>query len=317
MLFILAAWGCQSPDTGSGQMKASLRFDWFTSMTFSGEVLGADLGGQKYHIDIRLEPGSETTDPVKLVLSGANDFGCISVDKFLVANEKGANLVALGVINQLSPAVFVSRKSANIRSPKDWAGKKVGVLPGGATTYVYRSLLNRLSLNPANFHEITVPFDLGTFAAGQYDVRPAFIYDEPVSLQLQGIPCTVIEPKDYGVRYVGRVYFAKRDLVQSQPKLVQAFVSAMADGWSRALANPVAAVHQLRVFEPSTDTVRALISLKKAVPYFYDRNRRVLTFNRPEWQGTIKDLKLLGVIKNTNFTGEFNETFITQYYKSQ
>ena len=115
--------GCQEKKE---KLQASLRFDWFTSMTFSGEVWGAGESADKYGITIKLEPGSETTDPIKLVLSGANDFGCISLDKLLAANEKGAQLVAIGVINQLSPTVFIAK---NIKTPKDWIGKKVGCFP--------------------------------------------------------------------------------------------------------------------------------------------------------------------------------------------
>jgi ABC-type nitrate/sulfonate/bicarbonate transport system substrate-binding protein len=306
--------GCQEKKE---KLQASLRFDWFTSMTFSGEVWGAGESADKYGITIKLEPGSETTDPIKLVLSGANDFGCISLDRLLAANEKGAQLVAIGVINQLSPTVFIAKKVKNIKTPKDWIGKKVGVLPGGATEYVYRSLLQNQGLQSSQFKEVTVPFDLGTFIADQYDVRPAFIYDEPISMDQQKIAYDLIEPKNYGVKYVGRVYFARKDFITAHPDVAQAFINAMEDGWRSSLANPVKAISLLKKFEPKTDTVRELMSLKKALPYFYDQQNKVLTFNRKEWDGTVADLIKLGAIKKADLKDVINDTYINNVNSKQ
>jgi ABC-type nitrate/sulfonate/bicarbonate transport system substrate-binding protein len=301
----------------SKKQTASLRFDWFTSMTFSGEVWGYEEFAKKNNLDLKLEPGSESTDPVKLVIGGANDFGCISVEKFLAANEKGADIVAVGVINQLSPTVFVSKKEKNILTPKDWIGKRVGVLPGGATEYVYRSLLRKVGITTSQFTEVTVPFDLVTFIADKYDVRPAFVYDEPVSLELQNVAYTLIEPKDYGINYVGRVYFAKRELIKKNPELVQKFINTMADGWNASMARPEDAIANLKKFEPKTDSVRDLASLKKAKPYYVDSNGKVLTFNYTYWDSTVQELNQLGILKTTNYRDFIDESFIKKYYSEK
>lgn len=310
--FVILTTGCNNK-----KETTSLRFDWFTSMTFSGEVWAFKEFAEKNNLNLKLEPGSESTDPIKLVIGGANDFGCISVERFLIANEKGADLVAVGVINQLSPTVFVSKKEKNILTPKDWIGKQVGVLPGGATEYVYRSLLKKQGLNSAQFTELTVPFDLGTFVADKYDVRPAFVYDEPVFLESQNIPYDIIEPKNYGVNYVGRVYFAKRSFVDKNPEIVQRFVNSMADGWSNSLKNPKVAIDKLKAFEPNTDTSRDLKSLTKAIPYYLDEDDKVLTFNYTYWDETIKELIDLGIIKENNYRKYINESFIKKYYEKK
>lgn len=309
----LLSVGCGS----APQKSTSLRFDWFTSMTFAGEVVGYKDFAKKNNLELKLEPGSVATDPIKLVLGDANDFGCISVEKFLLANEKGADLVAIGVINQLSPTVFVSKKEKNIKKPQDWIGKRVGLLPGGATEYVYRSLLRKEKIALSQFTELTVPFELGTFVTDQYDVRPAFIYDEPVYLESQSIPFDMIEPKDYGVNYVGRVYFAKRDFIAKNPQVVQAFISTMADGWSASMQNPDSAIAKLKDFEPKTDTERDLKSLIKAKPYYLDQSGRVLTFNYANWDATVDELSGLGILKDKNYRNQIDDSFITKYYSQK
>jgi integrase len=60
---------------------------------------------------------------------------------------------------------------------------------------------------------------------GQYDVRPAFIYDEPVSLEQQSIAYEVIDPAQYGVHFTGTVYFTRRDVLEAKRPLAQALVT--------------------------------------------------------------------------------------------
>lgn len=316
LIALLITTSCNSSCNTAKKENVSLRFDWFTSMTFSGEVWGYQEFAKKNNLDLKLEPGSESTDPLKLVIAGSNEFGCISAEKFLAANEKGADLVAIGVINQISPTVFVSKKEKNIATPKDWIGKRVGILPGGATEYVYRSLLRKEGIAPTQFTEVTVSFDLATFIADSYDVRPAFIYDEPVSLESQNIAYNLIEPKEYGVNYVGRVYFAKRDFVKNNPELVQKFINTMADGWNAAIVNPEEAINNLKKFEPKTDLNRDLASLKKAKPYYVDTNGKTLTFNYAFWDATVNELSELGIIKNKNYKDSIDESFVNNYYSS-
>lgn len=295
-------------------INTSVVFDWYTSMTFTGEVVASKSFAKENNLNIELMPGSETTDPIKLVLAGQSDFGCISSEKLLLANEKGANLVAIGVINQLSPTVFLSKKDKNIKNPSDWKGKIVGVLPGGATEYVYRSLLKKSNLTNKDLKEVTIPFDLATFIANKYDIRPAFVYDEPVFLESQKIDYNIIEPKNYDVNYVGRVYFTKRETIKSNPDKVQAFINAVSKGWDYSFSNKDSALAILKSFEPKTDIIRDLSSLNKAESYYKDKNGHYLTFNYKFWDETVAELLSLGIIKNSDYRSSVNDTFINKYY---
>lgn len=314
ILALMILSSCKTENSKKIVEEASLRFDWFTSMTFSGEVWAHKEFAKKHGLNLKIESGSETTDPIKLVLSGANDFGCVSVDKFLIANEKGADLVAIGVINQLSPTVFLSKKDKNILTPQEWKGKKVGVLPGGATTYVYESLKMKEGLSSKDYEETIIPFDLVTFIADKYDVRPAFIYDEPLYLESKGIEYNLIEPKNFGINYVGRVYFAKREFVEKNDKIVQKFVNALADGWNNSIKNPSKAIEILKEFEPKTNVKRDLAALNRGIPYFVDADGNCLTFNYKYWDETVNELIKLKILKKTDYKYSINDSFINKYY---
>jgi ABC-type nitrate/sulfonate/bicarbonate transport system substrate-binding protein len=177
-----------------------------------------------------------------LVAAGQSDFGDAAADRVLAAIAKGVPLVVIGVVNVSSPTVFLALADKKICQPRDFEGHRVGVLTGTATEYVYRALLDAAGVNKKKIKEIEIGFDLQGFLGNAYDVRPAFDYDEPVSLDMQNIKYTTIDPRKYGVRFVGTVYFTRRDKLQDRD-LVQAMVSALADGWRLAVSDPERAIH--------------------------------------------------------------------------
>ena len=101
-------------------MKASLIQEWFPYSGYAGEVMAVYETAKNNNIEINLKKGSDNIDPLKLVISGESDFGVASADKILQANEKGADLVVIGVINYKSPTCFLSKMEMNIQTPKSF-----------------------------------------------------------------------------------------------------------------------------------------------------------------------------------------------------
>jgi len=243
--------------------KASLRFGWIPSASFSGEVIGAKLFAKKNNLDLSLEAGGPGLNPIQLVQAGQNTFGTIAADEVLAANDKGADFVIIGVINYYSPGGFVSLEKENITRPQDLVGKRVGLLPFGSTTLLYESLLRKNNIEKNKVKEIVVSPDLKPFLSGSYDVHPVFVYDETVTLDMQGIKYNLIEPKDFGVGFKGPVYFCKRETLEKQPQLVQAFIKTMVQGWNYAIENRAEAIKLLKEFAPEIDEKREASVLEK------------------------------------------------------
>lgn len=312
--------GCsKSTETKTtGTAKAMLRQEWFPNSNYAGALFASQEFGKAHNIDIVIEPGSDQIDPVQLVVQGHDTFGDASADKVLAANEKGANLVVIGVVSYNSPTVFLAKQEKGIRTPKDFEGRTVGVLTGTNTEYVYKTLVAKLGLDKSKIKEVEAPFELNTFVtADAYDVRPAYIYDEPVSLDLQNVKYTLIEPKNYGVTFIGTVYFTKRETIERDREMVQNFMFAIADGWTAALKYPDAAIALLKKYDSTIDEKRELLSLKKGMPYFQGKDNKILWAGEDDWQEMVKSLKALGVLKqNFDYAKSIDTTFLQAYYTS-
>lgn len=313
LLFITLIISCNNNKTSNKITTVSLRQEWFPFSGYAGEVYAMKETAKKYNLNIKLDAGSDQIDPIKLVLSGENDFGVVSADRILQANEKGADLVVIGAVNFTSPTCFITKKDANIISPQDFINKKVGILTGTNTELIYRILKTKNGLENRNITEIEIPFDLATFISGEYDVRPAFIYDEPVSLDLKGIQYNIINPADFGIKFIGTVYFTTRKYYESNPEIVKSFVFAIAEGWKEALANPQNAVHYLKLYDQNIDSTRELLSLQKGLNYFKGEDNKLLYASDSTWNAMAKQLMEINAIKSFNVQRAISNDYVLQY----
>lgn len=286
---------------------------WFANANYAGEVVAQHKFDSIYNIDLNIIEGSYEIDPIKMVLTGEAEIGVAGADKVLVANDKGADLVVFGVINPVSPVCFVSLQKKNINSVTDFAGNKIGVLTGTATEYVYRSLLEKEGIISSELNEVEISFDLNTFLNETYDVRPAFIFDEPVSLDFQSINYNILEPSEYGVNFLGTVYFCKRDYLENNKDLIQRLTNSLIKGWEFALDNNDESVSYLKKSFPSVDEKRELASLKKGISYFEGDNSKQLYAVMTKWNEMSESLKKLNVIKEFK-AQDIDYSFVNKYY---
>lgn len=291
--------GCSKeppPMTAGTPRSIDLQQEWFPFSGFAGEVAGAKRFAAKNDIELKILPGSEQIDPIKLVLAGTTQFGVVGGDLLVSAVAKGAPLVAIGVVNERTPTVFIVDKNSNIHGPKDFPGHTIGVLSGTNTERVYELMMKRASIDRKTLKEVQIPFDLQTFLLKQYDVRPAFAYDEPVSLEQQGFAYRVIKPSESGVAFPGTVYFTTRDALKTRRADAVRLMTTLIEGWRFALADPAGAISDLHERFPAIDSKRELRALQLGADYFRGPNGFPLQCDPAVWREMIKGLEELNAI---------------------
>lgn len=297
--------------------QASLQFSWIPSGFFAGDVVGIKKFGEKNSIDISASFGGPGINPIQMVTSGQKTFGWAGADEVLVANEKGADLVIIGLIHYHPPVGFASFKEKNIKTPKDLEGKKVGILPFGNSTMIYETMLKQNGVDRKKISEIIISSDLKPFLSGSYDVHPIYVYDEIVELEKQNMEFNIIKPEDFGVKSIkGYVYFTKKSTLDNNPELVKSFISTMADGWNYAIRNPKVSIDILKEFAPEIDTSREIKVLRNGIPYFNAYNKQPINSDTDSWNAMVETLKQAGAIKETpDLSKVLQFQFINEYYK--
>ena len=213
-IFSLLLAGCDpSPEQKQEQSppkleKVSFRLAWVPDMAEVGLFVAKEYGYfEKYGLDVTIEPGGFGLDPIKLVASGQNDYGIAGAGNILIARDKDIPVIATGVEFKNTPVGFIVMSNSNINSFKDFKGKKVGVQTGTDTDVLYRALLKRYQIKPAEINEVPIQFDMAVFTNGLIDVLPGYITNQPVLLKEKGFDIKVISAASQGLDYYGNVFF--------------------------------------------------------------------------------------------------------------
>lgn len=322
-LAILTLFSCKnsSQDSSSTQpaksFEASVRLNWIASCSFVGEIAGMKEFAEKDKLKLKVETGGPGLDPIKMVQSGTNTFGVAGADLVLAANDKGADLVVIGLVSYNSPGVWLAKKEKNINTIADVKGKRIGELPGGNMQYLYEVFLKRTNLERnKDFKPVPIPFELKNFIAqDECDLRPVFIYDETSELELNNIQFTLLEPKDYGIQFKGMCYFTKRSTIEKSPVMVQSFINSMARGWEFAISNPEKAIQYLKEFDNTIRYDKELLGFRRGADYFKGYEGKLLYTDIESWKAMAQDMKDLGFIsKEPDWGKTLNLSFVENYH---
>lgn len=303
LVFSFTLVGCEQTAESDAEGQPAvivLQQEWIPYSGFAGEVLAASKYAGGNGVNIKIREGGGTVDPIGVVLRGEADIGVASADKVLAAYvSSGGRLRVVGVVNAQSPTVFLAPKKANIRSTKDFAGKRVGILEGTNTESIYRLMLAKSGLAASQLEELPVPFTVDTFLLGQYDIRPAFEYDETVALDLANFKYDTIYPRDEGIKFLGTVYFTTESALKGEKRqAIIATVRSLIQGWGDAVDPKTRpeAIKALKAAFPGVQEDRERRSLDKGFSYFNHPKGGPLYATREEWEATIAGLAELGKI---------------------
>lgn len=258
-LIFVSACGKTSRDSASndqqGVTKCSLRLKWLYDPGFAGELVAAKTNiFAKHGLEVAIHPGGFEADPIKLVATAADTFGVAGADSFLIARSKGIPIIAFAAGYIQTPVVYYSHEDANINTPADFKGKRVGYQAGQDTATIYESLLTAVNLKRSDVIEVPIKYDFSPFLNRQIDVWPGYAATQSYILHQKGIPYRVIRPSDFGVNYVGTLYFTTEKLAREQPGLVRQFRQALIEGWELTYADEAKAIDAISSFDPKTLT---------------------------------------------------------------
>lgn len=215
----------------------SVQLQWADQFQFAGYYVAKEKG---YYRDAGLDVTIQKFDTKKLaideVMAGRSTYG-IGRSSLLVDRMQGKNIVALAAIFQSSPFILLSKKSLDIKTPRDLIGKRIMMTQDFQDTISIRAMLNSqgVSLDKIKFIEHSYnPMDI---ANAKTDVMACYISNEPYVLREKGIETNAISPESYGFDFYSDILFTSESEVRHHPKRVRAFVDATLKGWEYAFAH--------------------------------------------------------------------------------
>lgn len=318
-IFFLGAVGCEKkPEATEGQpAKVSLRLKWLYDPGFAGEMVAARAGFfSKSGLDVDIKPGGFEADPIKLVASGADTFGVTGADSFLLARAKGVPVVAFGAGYLQTPVVFYVRADSGIKGPKDFVGKRVGVQAGQDTETVYQALLKKNGVPRDKIKEVPVKYDFTPFLTRQVDVWPGYAATQSYILRKQNIAFNVIKPSDFGISYLGTVYFTSESYASAHPEKVRALLGAIIKGWEFTYSDYAETIPMISSFDSKNlDPELVRFNLDVQREFIHPSGTRYCEFTGASWQTLGQTLVDVGLLSGSvNLENAFSKQFLSDDY---
>lgn len=252
----LALTGCGSDDEpessaepGSDEAASygeiSMQYSWIKNEEFAGEFYAYENG---YYDEAGFEAVNGISGPdtgVAKLLSGTVQVALSDAASVGAAvAEQDAPLKIIGATFQKNPFTILSLKDgADIATPQDLVGKKIGVQDSNAS--VFAAILNANDIDPADVEVVPVDFDPTPLMGGEVDGFMAYLTNEAITVEQAGFEVTNLPYADNGVPYVAETYTVTDEYLADNEDLLEALLVAEIKGWSDVFKEPTDATVEL------------------------------------------------------------------------
>lgn len=253
LILLLGTAGCGGGGEASsdnGLEEFDIVLDWYPNAVHTFLYAAIEKGyfeeeGLKLNIQFPANPN----DGISMPAAGKADLGIYyQMDTLMTKYNEEVPVVSIGALLQKSMNVVISLKEANINSPKDLIGKKVGYAGAAQSEGETASIMEHVGASMDDVEFIDVGFDLLTATTtGQVDATIGNMVNHEVpQLEENGFEINYFFPTDYGVpQNYELIFIAGEKSVNENPEKFRKFLRAAQKGYEFTKNNPEEALQIL------------------------------------------------------------------------
>jgi ABC-type nitrate/sulfonate/bicarbonate transport system substrate-binding protein len=211
--------------------------DWIITGQFAGLCWAQEKGlYTQAGLAVDLLPWQEDgRSIVEKVMAGGLCAGS-SEDNLIVSGlVAGHPIKALAGMLQQSPLVLMTKRSSNIQTLADLAGRRVAMHADGIR--ILEAVLALAGIDQAAINLSEVTYDLDNLAQDRFDAVQGYAMSEPLELAALGYDLHLIPVRHYYLHPYAQVFFASAAVIRQKPAILQAFLAASFEGWRQAMAH--------------------------------------------------------------------------------
>ena len=209
---------------------------------FAPFYLAQDSFFAKYGLKVELKKGNNIENPTTMVGSGIDEFGiCGGPELLLTAVDTGLEIKGIALLHKNSNfPCLLTKKSSGITKVSQLEGLKVGFNYNHVSEPVLNALFKKENVH---VNKENIQFDYGKLINGNVQAAWAFTTTAAIFLpEESGLEFNMISPKDYGIITHGYTIISSNKFIQSNPKIVIAFLRALIDATNYSLQHEEEAI---------------------------------------------------------------------------
>ncbi len=216
--------------------KVSLQLKWLHAFQFAGYYAAKEKGFYAAEgLDVDIKQRTPNLNNIEQLIQGNSEYG-ITDASLLLERLNGRPVVILATIFQHSPVVYISLKSSGIISPYEMKGKRV--MDGISAKATLHAMLYEAGVETQEFSHVDQNFKAEDLINGKVDVIAAYLTDQPDYFRQKKIEINIIDPRNYGIDFLGDNLFTSEQEIRLHPERAQKFLRASLKGWDYALKHP-------------------------------------------------------------------------------
>ncbi|MFT3664836.1 ABC transporter substrate-binding protein [Piscinibacter sp.] len=223
-------------------------------------------------LSVSVDAGNGSGGTVTRVASGTYDMGfadLAALMEFHANNPTAPNKpVAVMMVYNNTPAAVLALKKSGIRTPADLSGKKLGAPVFDAGRRAWPIFAKANAVKDVAWTAMDPPLRETMLVRGDIDAITGFSFTSLLNLEARGVKTEDIVMLPYarhGVKLYGNVIIAGEDFLKKNPEAVKAFLRAFTKGVKDVIADPKAAVAEVKARDGIANADLELRRLKLAL----------------------------------------------------
>lgn len=217
-------------------VSTAIALNWKAEPQFGGFYAAERMGAfAKQGLKVALNEGGAGTPTVQMVAAGRVDFGLVSADELVVARARGADVVALFAVYQISPNAIMTHAERNFTTIADvFAADGTLAIQSGLP---YSDFL-KAKYKSSKVRMVPYQGGIGSFLADPKFSQQCFSTSEPLLAKRQGKATKTFLVADVGYNPYATVLVTRGDYLKKNEAMVKQLVAAVRAGWEDYLQNP-------------------------------------------------------------------------------
>lgn len=237
--------------------KVVVLLDWFPNTNHTGFYVARDKGYfAKENLEVSILQPAEGGNS-QVIAAGKADFGVSYQEDVTQARAAGLPLVSIAAVIQHNTSAFASMAETNIKTVKDFEGKRYGGWGSPIEEEVIKSVMTEAGADYSKVKNITIgETDFFKTIGRDSDFQWIYYGWDGIEARRRGIKLNTIMLKDLNpiLDYYTPVIITNEDHIKNNKDLVFRFMKAVKKGYEFSIKNPDLAAQILIKSAPELNT---------------------------------------------------------------
>jgi len=281
----LSLFACNSGEVKGSLEDITVQLKWIHHAQFAGFYVAVKKGFySEDNADVTLNSGGPAISPDTVIsdlVRGKADFAIVGGDVLIKSRSLGEPVVAIAVIFQRNPYVYVTLKGSGIESPQDLVGRKVMVPDDGKIQH--DALIKKLGIAKSSITIVPFERDTAPLITRRVDAYMTYRTGSALAFEEEGYEVNFIWVENYGVRLYGDTIITTERMIRENPDLIESFLRATLKGWRYAIENPEEAVEATLEYDIKLSKFRQLRMMQVQTPLIHTGKEEIGWMDRDVW----------------------------------